>query len=408
MNSRVVIIGAGQAGTECAASLRISGFEGTIDLVGSEAGLPYRRPPLSKDYLAGKATSESLELMSDARFAKLGVSYASGVAAERVNRSAKVVHLDDGRALEYDKLVLATGGSPRRLSLPGVDLPQVAYLRTRADVDAIRARLTSTRRLVIVGGGYIGLELAAVAVKTVLDVTVLESQPRVLQRVTSPEMSQFYERAHRAEGVDIRTGVQLERFSPGFEGVWVHLAGQSPLLADLVIVGIGLLPNDGLASDAGLEVADGIVVDEFMQTSDADIYAIGDCSNQPSEFLGRRVRLESVPNAMEQARTAALAITGKPTPHRSVPWFWSDQYHYKLQMVGLSAGHDQCVLRLDLANDRLVAFYLKEGRLIAADAVNQLREFGVAKVLVGKKALVSPELLARADVPLSDVEIQSP
>ena len=396
-----MIIGAGQAGGETAAELRRQGYTGPVTIVGEEPHVPYKRPPLSKTYLAGAATQESLYVMSAAAMEKATIQFIGGTRATAIDRAGKTVTLADGRKLPYGKLVLATGGRPRLLTIPGADLPGIHVVRGIADVDGIRASFTPGKRLVIVGGGYIGLEVAAVARKAGLGVTVLESAPRVLQRVTAPEMSAFYEQVHRDAGVDVRTGVQIAGFEQQGDAIHVKLVG-GDVEGDLVIVGIGLIANTELASDAGLEVDNGIVVDEFTRTSDPDIHAAGDCTNHPSEFLGRRVRLESVQNAMEQGRAAAVNLLGKATKYANVPWFWSDQYELKLQMVGMSTGFDQVVLRGDPGKRNFGAFYLKDGTLIACDTVSRPQEFMLAKKMVALRAKVDPARLADEGVPLKD------
>lgn len=390
----ILIVGAGQAGGETAAELRRQGYAGRVTIVGDEPYVPYKRPPLSKTYLAGTSTTEQLYVMSPAALEKANVEFIGAVRAQAIDRAGHRLLLEDGRSLAYSKLVLATGGRPRLLNCPGADLPGIFALRGIADVEAIRAHFQAGKRLVIVGGGYIGLEVAAVAVKAGLQVAVLESMPRVLQRVTAPEMSAFYERVHREAGVDVRTGVQLAGFEQAGSALKVLLADGRGLDADLVIVGIGLIPNTELAADAGLAVDNGIVVDEFACTSDPDIYAAGDCTNHPSEFLGRRIRLESVQNAMEQGRAVATNLLGKATRYTNVPWFWSDQYELKLQMVGISTGYDSVVLRGDPKGRSFGAFYLKDGQVIAADMVSRLQEFMVAKKIVAAKLSIDAARLA--------------
>lgn len=403
MPDNVVIVGAGQAGGETAAELRRLGYTGRVTLVGDEPYLPYKRPPLSKTYLAGTTTTESLYVLSRPALEKADIEFIGGVRVQSIDRAAKALNLADGRKLPYAKLMLATGGRPRLLDCPGADLPGVHVLRGIRDVESIRPQFAAGRRLVIVGGGYIGLEVAAVAVKAGLKVTVLESMPRVLQRVTAPEMSAFYERVHREAGVDLRTGVLLAGFEKSGDALRVKLGDGTGIDADLVIVGIGLIPNTELAAAAGLAVDNGIVVDEFTRTSDPDIHAAGDCTVHPSPFLGRRIRLESVQNAMEQGRAGAANLLGKATRYANVPWFWSDQYELKLQMVGISTGYEQCVLRGDPAGRSFGAFYLKDGRVIAADMVSRLQEFMIAKKIVAARAVIDPARLADEAVPLAAV-----
>ncbi len=401
--NKIIIVGGGQAGATVAQDLRKRGFEGDITILGDEPQLPYRRPPLSKTYLAGEATEESLYQMKAPILERNAIRYRGDGRVVGIDRAQRAVHLENGERLSYDKLVLTTGGRARPLPLPGAEAPNVHLLRTVADVDAIREDLASARRVVIIGGGFIGLEAAAVARKLGLEVTVLEGLPRVLARVTAPETSAFFEQAHRAHGVDVRTGAQVTGLlgSPTVDRV--QLADGEELPADVVIVGIGLIPNTELAAEAGLDVDNGIVVDEFGRSSDPDILAAGDCTNHPNRFYGRRIRLESVNNALEQARTVSATIMGEESPYDSVPWFWSDQYDLKLQMVGLSEGYERCVLRGDMASRRFALFYLKDGVIIAADTVSDPKDFMVAKKLVAARVQASAEQLADTTVPLSEL-----
>jgi 3-phenylpropionate/trans-cinnamate dioxygenase ferredoxin reductase subunit len=399
----IVIVGAGQAGGETAVALRQQGHTGRIVLIGEEPYIPYKRPPLSKAFLAGSITRESLYVVPQTTFDKAGIEFIGNTRVTRIDRAGKQVELADGRKLAYDKLALNTGGRARPLNLPGADKPNVFLLRTIADVDGIRPLFTAGKRVVIVGGGFIGLEVAAVAVKHGLHTTVLEGLPRVLSRVTVPEVSAFFERVHREAGVDLRTNVQIKSFEGTPNVSEVVLGGGTRIPADFVVVGIGLIPNTELAQDAGLAVDNGIVVDEFTRTSDPDIVAAGDCTNHPNELIGRRLRLESVQNAVEQGRAAATTLAGKLEPYRAVPWFWSEQYDLRLQMVGLSAGFDQMVLRGDLSGRSFAAFYLREGHLIAADAVNRPQEFMVAKKLVAVRTPVDPAKLGDESIPLKNL-----
>jgi 3-phenylpropionate/trans-cinnamate dioxygenase ferredoxin reductase subunit len=405
----ILIVGAGHAGGELATALRMEGCTAPIALVGEEDYLPYQRPPLSKAFLSGQVGIESLYLRPAATYEKHGIELLLGSQVGALDRGARCVELTNGRRLAYRKLALTTGGRVRRLP------PAIAgeadgcgnfhYLRTIRDVGRIQAQLEPGFRLVIIGGGYIGLEVAAVGVKRGLHVTVLEALPRVLARVTAPELSTFYEHVHREAGVDIRidttvTGFELDSSRDAVSAV---LTSAGRVAADLVIVGIGLQPNVELAQAAGLEVTDGIVVDEFTVTSDPDIVAAGDCTNHPNSAFERRVRLESVPNAVEQARTAAAVLAGKPRAYDAVPWFWSDQYDLKLQMVGFSAGYDQLVLRGSTSGRAFAAFYLRAGRLIAADAVSRPHEFMIAKRLVAARATVDAANLADESFPLKSL-----
>ncbi len=408
LTGTAVIVGAGQSGSELAAELRGAGHTGRIVMIGDEAGLPYKRPPLSKGFLTGAIPAEQLLVRNAAVYEKNGIEFIGGTSVTVIDRAARTVTLSDGRTIAYDKLALTTGGRARPLPMAGADLANVLSLRSQADAEKIREQLVAGRHLAIIGGGYIGLEIAAVAVKAGLTVTVLESAPRVLARVTAPEMSAFYTRVHREAGVDIQVGVQIAALENDGKTVSaVILADGSRIAADAVIVGIGLIPNTELAVAAGLVVDNGIVVDEYGQTSDPDIYASGDCANRPSILLGGRVRLESVPNAMEQARHAARAICGQAKAYDELPWFWSDQYELKLQMCGLSSGYDQVVIRGSTESRAFSAFYLKGGRIIAADAVSQLKDFGVMKKLVGARATIPAERLADTALALKDLAAEA-
>ncbi|MFF7645266.1 FAD-dependent oxidoreductase [Streptomyces canus] len=404
---RVVVVGAGQAGADFVAALRMAGHQGPVTLVGEEPEHPYARPPLSKAYLSGKATAEDLHLRPPAMYEQQGIDIRTGTRVTSVDRAARHVVLADGERLPYGHLVLATGGRPRRLPAPGLDeAPNVHYLRTLADVAAMRPRFVPGARLVVVGGGYVGLEVAAVARGLGLTVTVLEALPRVLARVTAPQVSAFYQRVHAEEGVDIRvdTAVTGFAFAPDGAVTAVELKNGERLDADVVLVGIGLVPDTELAERSGLAVDNGIVVDEYCRTADPAVFAIGDCTSHPCGEHGGRRRLESVPNASEQARTAAAAIAGHPAPYTAIPWFWSDQYDVKLQTVGLSTGHDEVVIRGTTETGRsFAAFYLKDGQVRAADVVCSPRDFAAARKLVGARARVSAEALRDLSVPLKQL-----
>ena len=407
-SSTAIIIGAGHAGGELAIALRNEGWEGRILLLGEEAHLPYHRPPLSKAYLAGSVEKSSLSIRPQMAYDKANVEFIGGVRVSRIDRANQRLELADGSQLAYDKLAIATGGRPRPLSVPNAAVAERCanfhYLRTLDDVEQIRAQLAPGKRLAIVGGGYIGLEVAASAIAQGLQVTVLEALPRVLQRVTAAELSAYYERKHREAGVDIRTGVQVADLEVTGDAVTAVLcADGSRLAADLVVVGIGLLANTELAAEAGLQVDNGILVDEHAQTSDPHIYAAGDCTNHPNALLGRRLRLESVPNALEQSRVAAANMAGKAKTYASVPWFWSDQYELKLKMVGLAEGFERLVLRGDPATDSFSAFYLKGDKVLAADTVNRPQDFIAAKRLVAEGIAVTAEQLADDGRPLKEL-----
>lgn len=392
---RAVIVGASHAGAQLAANLRREGWSGEVVLIGDEGGLPYHRPPLSKGYLAGKNGLDDLLIRGADFYEKQNIRLLNATV-EAIHRSAKRVSLSTGDTLTYTKLALCTGARARRLPTPGVDLPGIHYLRTAADVELIRAAATPGRRVVIVGGGYIGLETAASLCSLGMNVTVLEATERVLERVTAPEVSAFYTRIHNGEGVEIRTHALVEAFF-GNGGVQeVVLADGEPIPADLVIVGVGVVPNTELASAAGLSVDNGIVIDDQARTSDPDIVAAGDCTSHTMARYGSRIRLESVSSAGEQAKIAAATICGKHSAIAALPWFWSDQYDLKLQIAGLNAGYDEVLLSGDPSRERdFSCFYFREGELIAADCVNRPRDFMSSKRAISQQLRVDrSELLA--------------
>ncbi|MGA5462318.1 NAD(P)/FAD-dependent oxidoreductase [Mycobacterium sp. NPDC050041] len=393
---RAVIVGASHAGAQLAASLRQEGWDGEIVLVGNESALPYHRPPLSKAYLAGKCTVDELAIRNAEFYTKQRIQLLDATV-EVLDRSAGHLSLTTGDALPYDKLALCTGARPRRLSIPGADLPGVCYLRTTADVAMIRECTSPGRRAVIVGGGYIGLEAAASLRALGLEVTVLEATERVLERVTAPEVSAFFDRIHREEGVDIQTDALVDAMSGDGRVREVILASGESIPADLVIVGIGVEPNTDLAAAAGLAIDNGVVIDDQARTTDPDIVAAGDCASHHMARYGRRIRLESVPGAGEQAKVAAATICGKSKKVAALPWFWSDQYDVKLQIAGLNTGYDEVVLSGDPTRDRdFTCFYLRAGELIAADCINRPRDF-----VFSKRVITQQVPIERAELMLS-------
>ena len=381
----MIIVGAGHAAGQAAASLRQEGYQGEIVIIGDEPHIPYQRPPLSKQYLSGEHGLERVHLRPEKFYQDKNITVKTGVHVNAIDTAAHTITTDGGETLSYDKLLLATGGRPRRLTIPGHDLRGIHYLRGIDDVDGIRQEMEPGRRMVIVGGGYIGLEVAAVAVTAGLEVHVLEMEQRILQRVTTEQMSAYYHRLHESRGVQVHTGAAVTAFKGNghVEGVLCG-DGDECYPADIVIVGIGIIPNTEVAQAAGIECSNGIVVDDHCRTSAEDVYAAGDCTNHPNPLLGRRLRLESVPNAMEQARVAAANMTGGDKTYASIPWFWSDQYELKLQMVGFSADGDSAVVRGDMDANQFAVFYLKGGAVVAADAVNSPKEFMICKQLIGK------------------------
>jgi 3-phenylpropionate/trans-cinnamate dioxygenase ferredoxin reductase subunit len=401
MSEHLVIVGGGQAAAQAVQSLRQQSYSGAITLVCDEPYPPYQRPPLSKKYFAGELARERLFLRPAAFYAEKGVALEQNARVEELDAAARRLRLRDGRTLPYDRLLLATGSRVRGLDVPGAALPGVHYLRTIADVDAITAALAPGARVLLVGAGYIGLEVAAVARHRGFDVTVLEAADRVMSRTVSAEISAFYEACHRAAGAVIHCGAAVKALHGTARVTSVETVDGRTFPCDVLIVGIGIVPNVELAAAVGLECSNGIVVDEHARTADPHIVAAGDCTSHPHPLLGRRVRLESVPNAIHQAKVAAATLLGEPIAYSEVPWFWSDQYDLKLQIAGLSTGYDEVVLRGDPAARSFAAFYLRGGELLAVDAVNSPREFIAGKKLVANRARIAREVLRDAAVDLT-------
>ncbi|WP_136163001.1 NAD(P)/FAD-dependent oxidoreductase [Sphingomonas flavalba] len=401
----VVIVGAGHGGAQAAIALRQAKFDGSIVIVGDEPELPYERPPLSKDYLSGEKPFERILIRPAAFWDERQVTMRLGERVVAVDPAAKRVTFADGSTLGYGALVWATGGSPRRLGCAGNDLAGVHAVRNRADVDRMIAELPGVMRVVVIGGGYIGLEAAAVLTKLGKQVTVLEAQGRVLARVAGEPLSRFYEAEHRAHGVDLRTGVGVDCIE-GADGraTGVRLVDGTVLPAEMVIVGIGIIPAVEPLIAAGAEGNNGVAVDAQGRTSLADIYAVGDCAAHANRFAdGATIRLESVQNATDQATAVAKAIAGEAAAYDAVPWFWSNQYDLRLQTVGLSTGHDQAVLRGDPATRSFSVVYLKGGRVVALDCVNATKDYVQGRKLVLEGAIIAPAKLADAAVPLKEM-----
>jgi len=403
-SGRIVVVGAGQAGGEAVQRLRAASPNYEITLIGEEPLAPYQRPPLSKKYLSGELPMDRVLLRPKSLYEQEHIALLLSRRAVWIDRAAKRVRLDGGHELPFDTLILATGSRPRRLSVPGADLAGIHVLRSAADVDAIRQGFVAGARLCVIGAGYIGLEVAAVARQRGLDVTVLEAAVRPLARVTSPEVAGFFLDEHTSQGVRFQLNAQIAVFK-GVERVRaVGLADGSEIPADLVVVGVGITPDTSLAEHSGLRVENGIVVDKTMRTSDPSIYAIGDCVLRPLVHYGDRLeRLESVHNAIEGAKIAAAAIAGDTPPTEEAPWFWSDQYDLKLQIAGLSKGYDRILVRGDPKERSFAAFYFQGGRLIGVDAVNRPPEYLGAKQLIQRGKSVAPEVLADLSKPMKEI-----
>jgi 3-phenylpropionate/trans-cinnamate dioxygenase ferredoxin reductase subunit len=380
-----IVVGGGQAGAQCAISLRQHGWTGAIVMIAAEETLPYQRPPLSKAYLAGEMTADRLLLRDQTFYDAQNIQMRLGESVTAIDRRDNVVVTSEGEVFPFAKLFLATGTRPRKLSVPGIHLDGIGYLRGIADVRRLQPAFQSASNLAVIGGGYIGLEVAAIARKRGMNVTVVEAGERLLGRVTGEFVSDFFAEMHRAKGVDIRLRTTIAAFE-GERGVRaMRLSSGEELPCDLAVIGIGVDANDELAMYSGIDVEPGagIVVDPAMRTSDLNIYAIGDCALANNPFAGRRQRIESVANAIEQGRVAAAHAAGVTVPVPAVPWFWSDQYDVKLQSAGLlSKGYDQTVVRGDPSSGRFSVFYLQGRALVALDAINAAADFNVAKRII--------------------------
>jgi 3-phenylpropionate/trans-cinnamate dioxygenase ferredoxin reductase component len=400
----VLIVGAGHGGAQAAIALRQNGYDGPITMVGREPEIPYERPPLSKEYLAQEKSFERIQIRPAAFWADKNVDLILNEEVVAADSAAHTVALASGKTLSYAQMIWATGGDPRQLNCPGTDLDGIHVVRTRADVDAIMAQLESVTRVTVIGGGYIGLEAAAVLRKLGKEVVLLEALPRVLARVAGEQLSTFYEAEHRAHGVDLRTGVGVVAIEGGSHVTGVTLGDGTSVPADMVIVGIGIIPSVEPLLAAGAEGGNGVQVDAQCRTSLPDIYAIGDCAAHVNGFAdGAVIRLESVQNANDQATIAAKTICGEVVHYAATPWFWSNQFDLKLQTVGLSTGYDAAILRGDPATRSFSVIYLKDGQVRALDCVNSVKDYVQGRKLVESRAIIDPALLANASVPLKEM-----
>jgi len=400
----IVIIGGGHAAAQAVTSLRQHKFDGYVTLISDEAEIPYQRPPLSKAYLSGDIAGERLPILRATAYEQAGVKVHLKTRAEEFNCVSKTVRLMDGKTIPYDKLILAVGGRPRKLTCPGSNLAGIHYVRTKVDTDQLRPEFDAAKKILVIGGGYIGLEVAAVARKAGKDVTVLEAMDRILARVVAPEVSEFYTNLHRGEGVEIHTSQMVTEII-GNKRVEAVITDKGERFdGDLIVAGIGLIANCELAQEAGLTVEQmGITVNEFCQTSDPDVYATGDVTWHYNPLYKRNIRLESVQNAVDQAKTAVGHMLGESTPYDTLPWFWSDQYGLKLQIAGLSTGFDTLVTRGDPNSHSVAFFYLKDGKLIAADCVGRMGEFMQAKKLISAKVPIEKSLLSDDSRPFKEI-----
>ena len=401
--NEIVVIGSGQAAIQTVMSLKRNEFTGSIKVIGEEDHLPYQRPPLSKDFLLEEYKPERVSLKKKEFYEENGVDLILGKRAESIDTILKEITLSDENKIRYDQLVIATGSRVRKLNVPGSDKKGIYYLRDLDDANALKQRLKKNKKMVIVGAGYIGLEVASVAASLGVEVTVIEMANRVMNRTVDTMISSYYQKLHESHGVKIYLDNGLKAFEGGDSVNAVLCSDGLMLKADLVVIGAGVLPNQEIAIEAGLECNNGIMVNEFGETSTAHVYACGDCTNHPNKGLNTRLRLESVHNAMEQSKTVANTIMGNKEPYDQVPWFWSDQYDHKLQLVGISGDHDEVVMRGLESEQKFLLFYLKNSELIAVNAINSSKEFLICRKLVANKVKISSDVIEDQSVNLNDL-----
>ena len=399
----LVIVGAGQSAIQCITSLRKEDYPGLITLVGEEEHLPYQRPPLSKGFLEDTVSNERLYFKKLEFFVENKVQLKLGTKAEEIDIENNNIHLSDNTKLSFDKLVFATGSSVRKLDFPGKDLNSIHYLRGLDDALSIKKDLQTRQNIVVVGAGYIGLEVAAIAAKQNKSVTVIEMADRVMNRTVDPQISDYYLKLHQKNGVTFKFNTSLKEIVGASNPKKVICSDGTEVKADMVIIGAGIMPNVELAENAGLSCDNGIIVNEFGKTDHANIYACGDCTNHPNKLLNKKIRLESVHNAMEQSKTVASSIINKSIEYNQIPWFWSDQYDHKLQIVGLSGEHDKVIMRGDMSDAKFMLLYTKDEKLIAVDAVNNSKEFLICKKLVANKVTIKADEISNPDTNLNDL-----
>lgn len=401
--NEIVVIGSGQAAIQTVMSLKRNEFTGSIKVIGEEDHLPYQRPPLSKDFLLEEYKPERVSLKKKEFYEENEVDLILGKRAESIDTILKEITLSDENKIRYDQLIIATGSRVRKLNVPGSDKKGIYYLRDLDDANALKQRLKKNKKMVIVGAGYIGLEVASVAASLGVEVTVIEMANRVMNRTVDPMISSYYQKLHESNGVKIHLDNGLKAFEGGDSVNAVLCSDGLMLEAELVVIGAGVLPNQEIAIEAGLECNNGIMVNEFGETSTAHVYACGDCTNHPNKGLNTRLRLESVHNAMEQSKTVANTIMGNKEPYDQVPWFWSDQYDHKLQLVGISGDHDEVVMRGLESEQKFLLFYLKNSELIAVNAINSSKEFLICRKLVANKVKISSDVIKDQSVNLNDL-----
>ena len=402
MKNDVVIIGAGHAGGMTAISLRQQKYQGSITLIGEENFLPYQRPALSKGFLAGEIEEKRLYLKSQDYFDKNNINIIRNCEVVAIDRNNKTVSLENQKQLGYEKLIIATGSIVNKLktSCREADL---CYLRTIGDSLKIREKLRHKNKITIIGAGYIGLEIASIAIKKNLEVNMVELANRVMGRVVSSEVSEFLQKKHQSEGIEFKFNTSITDIEDQGKQKKIICCDGSFFSTDVVVVGVGITPNIELAKSSGLTCDNGILVDENGQTSDPHIFAVGDCSNHPNNIFKQRLRLESVQNAVEQAKSIAASIAGSVKPYQEVPWFWSDQYNIKLQIAGISQNYDRCVVRGFPEEEKFAVFYQKDKRIIAVDAINSPKEFMVGKKWIAMQTKIPFELIRNMDIDLRKI-----
>lgn len=399
----LVIIGAGQSAIQCINSLKKEGYAGSITMIGEEEHLPYQRPPLSKGFLEDSVNKERLYFKKLDFFTENKIQLKLGTSANKVDLENKLVFLSDDTHLSFDKLVFATGSRVRKLDFPGSNLSSIHYLRGLDDAESIKNDLERSKEVVVIGAGYIGLEVAAIAAKKNVTVSVIEMADRVMNRTVDPQISDYYLKLHQNNGVKFIFNNSLEEIKGSKKVESVLCSDGSEIKADMVIIGAGIIPNVELADQAGVFCDNGILVDEFGQTNYKNVYACGDCTSHPNKLLNKQLRLESVHNAMEQSKTVAFSVLAKPLEYNQVPWFWSDQYDHKLQIVGLSGEHDNVVMRGNTKDQKFMLFYTKDNQLIAVDAVNNPKEFLICRKLVANKVKIKSEMISDINTNLNDL-----
>jgi 3-phenylpropionate/trans-cinnamate dioxygenase ferredoxin reductase subunit len=401
--NEIVVIGSGQAAAQVVVSLKRNEFPGSIKIIGEEDHLPYQRPPLSKDFLLGEYKAERASLKKIEFYEENEIDLILSTRAESINTHHKEITLDDESIINYDRLILATGSRVRKLNVPGSEKTGIYYLRDLDDANALKKQLKKSNKMVVVGAGYIGLEVASVATSLGIEVSVIEMANRVMNRTVDPVISSYYQKLHESHGVKIYLDNGLKEFEGNDSVTTVLCSDGLRLEADIVVVGAGVIPNQEIAIEAGLECDNGIMVNEFGETSDKHVYACGDCTNHPNKSLNTRLRLESVHNAMEQSKTVANTIMGNRDPYDQIPWFWSDQYNHKLQLVGISGEHDEVIMRGLESEQKFLLFYLKKSELIAVNAINSSKEFLICRKLVANKVKISSDVIKDQSVNLNNL-----